>query len=64
MELNQEEVSEIVYRIIEDGRKYNLIDRFFHYKIERTNLYENISISNLSQENLQLDAREFLNKID
>jgi hypothetical protein len=69
---DQEELSKIVNNIIEDSKKYNLIDRFFHYKIERDELYKSISISNFFKESsklntdefLELHSNEFLNKID
>jgi hypothetical protein len=60
MELIKEELSTIVIKIIEDGRKYNLIDRFFHYKIERENLYKKINSIKFSAENVKLNKDEFL----
>ncbi len=60
MELIKKELSKIVDNIILDGRKYNLIDRFFHYKIERENLYEKISIAKFTKENIKLNRVEFL----
>lgn len=56
---NQNELSTIVDNIIQDGRKYNLIDRFFHYKIERENLYEKISKAKFTKENVKLNRVEF-----
>lgn len=59
MELIKEELLAVVNKIIEDGRKYNLIDRLFHYKIERDKLHENISIAKFSKENVKLNRAEF-----
>lgn len=36
--------------VIREGRKYNLIDRFFHYSIEETEILKNIDVPGLSED--------------
>lgn len=46
-----------VENVIREGRKYNLIDRFFHYSIEETEMLKNIDFQNLSE-----DAKQDISK--
>lgn len=39
-----------VESVVQDGKKYNIIDRFFHYSIEETRMIKDIDTQNLIEE--------------
>ena len=60
---NREELNSKVANIIREGRKYNMIDRFFHYSIEENELKKIINNLDLNENNREALKSDLLSDL-